>query len=162
MARPFCVKFVPIHKGLFLLCCCAGMRLYWRKLAQRTWQTLLPWGACTAVVWTVMGDQSSCLWERTSRPKTRICRGYAQIYIISCFPSTGEHEFMSSRDFEIFLKTLVSREKIKTLRLDINSCSPLNWKQHFCPTSQPFNVNKQTRLPLWGVFLLQCIAFLPH
>ena len=58
---------------------------------------------------------------------------------ISCFPLRGEHEFIFSRDMEILLEMLASREKIGTSRLDINSSSPLNGKQHFCPTSQDFN-----------------------
>ena len=57
---------------------------------------------------------------------------------------------------------LALREKIGTSRLGIDSCSPPNGKQHSCPTSQHFNHNKLTRLPLQVVFLLQCITFLPH
>ena len=44
------------------------------------------------------------------------------------------------------------------LWIDINSCFPLNGKRLFCPTSQRFNINKQTRLPIQVVFLLQCIT----
>ena len=56
------------------------------------------------------------------------------------------------------LETLASGEKIGMLRLDINSCSPLNGKQHFRPTSQRVNHNKQTEVPLQVVSLLQGMA----
>ena len=36
-------------------------------------------------------------------------------------------------------RTLASREKIGTSRVDINWCSPITWKQHFCPASQSTN-----------------------
>ena len=45
-----------------------------------------------------------------------------------------------------FLEMHALRKKIGISRLDINSYSPLNGKQYFYPTSQCFNVKKQTRL----------------
>ena len=70
----------------------------------------------------------------------------------------GNMSLCFAQTWRSFLETQASREKIGTSRLDMNSRSTPNEKQRFCPTSKRFNVNKETRLPLQVVLLLQCIA----
>ena len=59
-------------------------------------------------------------------------------------------------------KTLASREKIGTSRVDINWCSPITWKQHFCPAPQSTNKPDCHQRSCFYCSTLQRITFLQH